>query len=75
MEIQAAVPIMVAIMEAAKAISRVFISACRISSFAISSLYHLKVKPPHLERVLLALKERATKVAMGAYIKIIIKII
>ncbi len=62
-------PITVAITEESSAISSVFPSAFKISSFCISRVYHLKVKPPHLALVLLELKESTISVAMGAYRK------
>ena len=66
MAIQAMVPITVAMMEESSAISKVFPSARRISSLCTNCTYHLKVKPPHLARVLLALKDRTINVAIGA---------
>ena len=70
---QAAVPIMVAIKEETKAIISVVYNASIISLFWNNSIYHLKVKPPHFARVLLALKESTISVAIGAYKNIKIK--
>ena len=45
-----------------------------ICSFRNSSLYHFRVKPPHLALVFDWLKESTTSVTIGAYNKIKIRV-
>jgi len=67
---QEIVPTTVATREEISAMESVFQRARIISSFSNNDIYHFTVKPPHLARDLLALKDRTPSVAMGAYRKI-----
>lgn len=66
-------PITVAMIADKKAIVNVFESAFKIAALWNNDRYHFVVKPPHLARVLLWLKERTMSVAIGAYKKMNIK--
>jgi len=63
----AQVPINVAISAESNAMISVVYNAFIISLFWKRDTYHFLVNPPHLERVLVLLKERTIKVTIGAY--------
>lgn len=63
----AAVPMITAIKDDKKAISRVLYKAVIMVELENSSEYHLVVKPPHWVRDLELLKDSTAMVAMGAY--------
>ena len=67
----AAVPMTVEISAAATARISVLRTALRVSVSRKSSRYHLREKPEKTERLLASLKEKTSKIAMGAKRKII----
>ena len=75
MEMQATVPMTVAIKADKSAMISVFHNAERMASFRNREAYHFNVNPPHFALVLLALKDKTIKVPMGAYRKIKIRAI
>ena len=65
--IAAIVPINVAIIDERRASINVVIKASIMEESDKSLAYHLKVKPPHLDLDLEALKDKTISTAMGAY--------
>jgi hypothetical protein len=66
----AATPMTVAMRADNRAMVRVVDKAFMMSSSRNSSEYQFKVKPPHLERDLEALKDKIINMKIGAYKKI-----
>ena len=69
----AAVPMTVEISAAATARISVLRTALRVSVSRKSSRYHLREKPEKTERLLASLKEKTSKIAMGAKRKSMIR--
>jgi hypothetical protein len=74
MATEAAVPIMVAIKADKRAMDSVVYSAFIMEVSENRDTYQFRVNPPHFALVLEALKERPTRVRMGAYNKIKIRV-
>ena len=67
----AAVPMTVEMSAADTARIRVLATALRVSESRNSSRYHLREKPEKTERLFASLKEKTSRIAMGAKRKII----
>ena len=69
----AAVPMTVEMTEAETARISVLPTALSVSESRKSSRYHLREKPEKTERLLASLKEKTSRIAMGAKRKIIMR--